>query len=189
MNYTLPKSLRVCGTEYGIRWDFRAALDLCAALCDPELDGREKAIAALLILYPDFEAMPPEHYEEALRRAFWFLKGGEPERETAQRLHLMDWEQDFPLIVGPVNRVLGADVRGMEQLHWWSFLAAYMEIGDCAFAQIVRIRRKLQRGEKLDKGERAYYRENRELIDLQTKYSSEDDAVLALWGGQGTETR
>lgn len=187
MNYTLPKRLEINGKEYGIRWDFRAALDICAALSDPELNDRERSIAALVTFYPDFDQMPYQAYEEALRRCFWFLNGGEPERKTAISRRLMDWEQDFGLIVGPVSRVLGTDVRGIPQLHWWSFLAAYMEIGDCAFSHIVGIRIKRAKGEKLTKEERNFYRENRDLIDLKTHYTEEETALLSLWGGVAKE--
>lgn len=187
MNYNLPKSLDISGTSYAIRWDFRAALDICAALSDPELDDSERALAALIIFYPDFDSIPREHHEKAIRRCFWFLNGGEPERKTQTNLRLMDWEQDFALIVAPVSRILGADVRGMEELHWWSFLSAYMEIGDCTYAYVVRIRTKRLKGQKLSKEERAFYLENQELVDLKTRYTSEEEAALALWGGAGKE--
>ena len=187
MNYTLPKCLEVNGTEYGIRWDFRAALDICAALSDPELDDSERALAALICLYPDFDEMPAEDWEPALRACFWFLNGGQEDRPNRPNRKLMDWEQDFPLIVGPVNRILGADVRGMEQLHWWTFLAAYMEIGDCMFAQVVAIRSKRQKGQKLSKEDRAFYRENQDLVELRTRYTEEEEAVAALWAGGGVK--
>lgn len=183
MNYTLPKTLDVCGKQYGIRWDWRAALDICAALSDPELDDTERAYAALIILYPEFDDMPPEHYEAALRRCFWFLNGGEEERENRPNLKLMDWEQDFPLIVAPVSRVLGADVRGMEALHWWSFLSAYMEIGECTFAHVVGIRAKRAKGQKLSKEEREFYNENADLIEIRSRYTEEEEAAFALWAG------
>jgi len=50
-----------------------------------------------------------------------------------RKAKLADWEQDFPLIVNPVNRVLGYEVRDCEYCHWWTFLSAYYEIGDCLF--------------------------------------------------------
>lgn len=183
MNYTLPKRLDVCGTSYAIRWDFRAALDICAALSDPELNDAERTFAALAILYEDFDNMPPAHYEEAVRQCFWYLNAGEPERENRPQQKLMDWEQDFPLIVAPVSRILGADVRGMEALHWWTFLAAYMEIGDCAFSHVVSIRVKRMKGQKLTKEEREFYRENQDIIEIKTRYTSEEEAALALWAG------
>ena len=38
MSYLLPTTLTVGGIEYAIRSDYRAALDIFAALADPELD-------------------------------------------------------------------------------------------------------------------------------------------------------
>ena len=37
MEYTLPKTVFVGGREYSIRSDYRAILDICEALTDPEL--------------------------------------------------------------------------------------------------------------------------------------------------------
>ena len=93
----------------------------------------------------------------------------------------MDWEQDFPLIIGPVNRVLGKEIRSVEYLHWWTFLSAYMEVGDCTFAQVVAIRDKKARGKKLDKAENEWLKRNRELVDFKRKYTSSDDETLNGW--------
>lgn len=95
----------------------------------------------------------------------------------------MDWEQDFKYIVAPINRVTGTEIRSIEYMHWWTFIAAYYEIGDCTFAQIVRIRDKKARGKPLDKTEQDWYRKNRNLVDLKTKYTQEDEETLRLWGG------
>ena len=65
MIYDLPETLTVMGEERPIRSDYRAALDICAALADPELTGREKTLAALCICYPRLEEIPPEGYQEA----------------------------------------------------------------------------------------------------------------------------
>lgn len=182
MNYTLPTSVELGGQKYAIRSDFRAALDICAALSAPDLSDEERALAALVIFYPDWEEIPDDQLPDALRECYRFLNGGDDEPERRQRPRLMSWEQDWPLIVAPVSRILGRDVRGIE-LHWWSFLAAYMEIGECTFAQVVAIRSKKAKGQSLSKEERAWYRENRELVDFRTDYTDEEQAVLALWGG------
>lgn len=181
-NDLLPTSVEVCGIEYEIRADFRAALDICAALSDPELSAQDKAEAALDIFYPDFTEMPPEHYQEAIRKCFWFIGCGE-EADNRPAPKLVDWEQDFRYIVAPVNRVLGEEVRGMKYLHWWTFISAYYEIGDCLFAQIVRIRDKLAHGKPLDKMDREWYRQNKQLVDLKTKYTDQEDEILKKWGG------
>lgn len=183
MIYDLPTSVEICGTEYLIRSDYRAVLDICTALMDQKLDDQGKAIVALEIFYPDFETMPPEHLEDALKRCFWFINCGNEETQTRKAPKLMDWEQDFQYIVAPVNRVLGREIRAAEYLHWWSFISAYYEIGDCLFAQIIRIRDQKARGKPLDKADREWYRQNRQLVDLKTTYTEQEDAVLKQWMG------
>lgn len=182
MIYSLPKSVDIGGAEYAIRWDYRPILDICAALSDPDLSDEERAYAALDIFYPDFNEMPQEHYQEAIERCFWFINCGE-ESPTRKSPRLIDWEQDFPLMVNPINRVLGREIREETPLHWFSFLAAYAEVGDCTFAQVVRIRDKKARGKTLDKSEREWYRQNRHLVDFKAKYTSEDDKLVKEWGG------
>ena len=178
----LPTSVDIDGTEYEIRSDYRAALDICMAMSDAELDEQDKAFTMLDIFYPSFDDMPTAHYQQAIERCLWFINCGEEETER-QHIKLMDWEQDFKYIVAPINRVTGTEIRSIEYMHWWTFIAAYYEIGDCTFAQIVRIRDKKARGKPLDKTEQDWYRKNRNLVDLKTKYTQEDDEILRLWGG------
>lgn len=177
----LPTSLEVGGAEYEIRSDYRAVLDICAALSDPELEDRDRALVLLDIFYPSFPEMPPGAYDEAVKRCFWFINGGE-ENQKNFAPKLVDWGQDFKYIVAPVNRVMGTEVRTVDYLHWWTFLAAYYEIGDCLFAQIVRIREKKAKGKKLDKSEQEWYRQNRELVDLKTTYTEAENELLKKWG-------
>lgn len=58
----------------------------------------------------------------------------------------------------------------------------YQEIGDCLFAQVVRIRDKKAHGKSLDKQDREFYRKNRDIIDLKTTYTESEKDVLAAWG-------
>lgn len=177
----LPISLEVCGTEYEIRSDFRVALDICSAMSDPELSDEEKALVSVDILYPAFESMPPEYYQEALGKCCWFINGGE-DGQKKKGPTLVSWEQDFSLIVAPVNRILGKEVRALEYLHWWTFLSAYYELGDCTFAQIVRIRDLRARGKPLDKSDREWYRRNQHLVDFKVKYTEAEQDILKQWG-------
>ena len=97
MNYDLPTSVEIGGESYAVRSDYRAILDICAAMSDVELNTQEKSIVALSIFYPDLEKIPSEGMREALERCFWFINwGGQP--ENRQQPKLVDWEQDFPYI-------------------------------------------------------------------------------------------
>lgn len=192
MIYDLPTSLEVCGVEYEIRSDYRAVLDICIALSDAELSDEERALVALAIFYPAYDGyevdgkevlMPPEHYRDAVSACYRFIDRDQGPEDGTPQPRLMDWEKDFQHIVSPVNRVLGTEIRAVKYMHWWTFLAAYMEIGDCLFSQIVGIRSKLARNQALDKSEREWYRRNRDLVDIETKYTEAEQNLLKQWGG------
>lgn len=179
MMYDLPTSVEVNGHEYAIRSDYRAILDIIKALTDPELKDEEKAQVVMGIFYLD--DIPLEEWEEAIKKCFWFVDCGEETKNRATR-KLMDWEQDFKNIVAPINRVLGTEIRALEYLHWWTFVSAYYEMGDCLFAQIVRIRQMKAKGKPLDKFDKEWYRDHRDLVDLKRTYTEAEDALLAQWG-------
>ena len=169
--YTLPTSLSISGKEYSIRTDFRVIIDILIALCDPELDAWERQEIMFRILYPDYLDIPPECYEEACKKAVEFIDynipAGKPKPKT------LDWEQDASLIIPAVNKVAGKEVRALEYLHWWTFLGYFMEIEDGLASQVWAIRQKKAKGKKLEKWEKEFERENKELIQLKVPYSPE----------------
>lgn len=182
--WSLPEALEVAGKDYTIRTDYRAVLDVLAAMNDPELiepgmsDEEiqwEKCWTMLNIIYVDIDKIPPEHYQEAAQKASDFIDMGIKD-DGKRKLHIMDWEQDAPVLIPAVNRVIGKEVRAIEHLHWWTFLGAYMEIGECLFSQIINIRQKRASGKKLEKWEQEFYRANKDLIDLKAKYTEEEKA-------------
>ena len=65
-------------------------------------------------------------------------------------------------------------------------MAAFMEIGDCYFAQLVRIRSLKAKGKRLDKEDQEFYRKNKSRVDIKHKYTKEEMDVLKKWtGGKG----
>lgn len=179
MIYELPTSVEVCGTNYEIRSDFRAILDIFSVLSDPDLTDQEKAIGTLGIFYPAFPTMPEEHMREGMETCFSFINCGNVEREKSPKL--MDWEQDFQYLIAPINRVAGTEVRSLAYLHWWTFLSYYYEIGDCFFAQIVRIRDLKMKGKLKDKLDKEFYRKNKAAVDIKTRYSEVEEDIIRKW--------
>lgn len=165
--WELPTSLEVGGIAWKIRTDFRAILDILRYFSDEEYEEDERWEICLDILYEDFENMPCSMYEEAMQKAAQFIDMGI--KNGKNKPHTMDWEKDASIIMPSVNRVLGCEVRASKYMHWWTFLGAYMEIGESLFSQIVNIRQKKAKGKKLEKWEKEFEKENRELIRLTKK--------------------
>lgn len=184
-NSLLPTSLEVNGNEYDIRSDYRDIREIMIALNDVELSDTERAEVVLTIFYPELEEMPTSDYQEAINKLMWFIRCGKEEKPDGKKpVKLIDWDKDFPVMVSPINHVLGKEIRAMDYLHWWTYKAAWDEISpDCLFAQVVKIRSKLAKNKPLDKSEKAWYRENRDLVDVAPQYTQQEKEFFALWGG------
>lgn len=176
--YSLPTSVEVGGQVYKIRSDYRPILDIIMALNDVDLDNSAKGRIAVEIFYPDYETIPRGDLQEAFDKCLWFIRQGKEDGTPGPVL--FDWESDFNLIISAINRVAGKEVRAVEYIHWWTLSGYFAEIGgDCAFANVVAIRDKMKRGKKLEKHEKEYYRRNKDIIDLKSKYSSTEKELLA----------
>ena len=183
--WKLPKEICIHDEPYRIRTDYRAILDILKAAADPELTDQEKNIVMLEILYMNPEEIPPEHLEEALIKGKEFIDCGVRE-DGKEKVRLMDWEQDSPIIASAINKTVGKDVRSLKYMHWWTFVGAYMEIGDGLFHQVIMIRQKKAKKKKLEKWELEFYRKNRSLVDLdqkkQERSAEEKEALKTLLG-------
>ena len=188
----LPRRVEINGRSYAIRTDYRDILRILVAYDDPELEPKEKAFVCLTILYPEVDAIPGKDYEEAYRKAVWFIDGGgeldgddNSSRRRATR-RVIDWEQDERLLFAAVNRVAGKEVRSLHYLHWWTFLGYFSEIQDGAYAEILRLRVKKSKGKPLEKHEQEFWTANRDACQLRSKLTAEEraerDRINALLG-------
>lgn len=177
----LPKTLNIGGIDRAIRSDFRVALNVMQAFNDAELTLEEKFVVMLSCLYVD---PPNESVDEAVKKAVWFLDGvldGEVQTtskpyEAAKRT--MDWEQDEQLIFSAINHVAGTEVRAVPYLHWWTFLGYFNEIGEGLFSTVINIRQKRNSGKKLEKHEQEFYRKHKDMIDLKSVYTAQEQAEM-----------
>lgn len=170
----LPTTLCIEDREYKIRTDYRIALTIFEAFNDIELKDNEKAMVMLNLLYE----IVPDNIEEALKKASWFLDGGKQYEEFNKTKKVMDWEQDESIIFSAVNKVAGYETREKEYMHWWTFLGYFSEIGEGLFSTVINIRQKKNKGKKLEKYEQEFYKNNKQLIDLKEKYSTEEQAEI-----------
>lgn len=178
-HWELPTSISVNNTEYAIRTDYRAVMDLLTAFSDKEMLGESEEetniIRALLVLNILFiDEVKPEDQNEAIKKAIEFIDMGIESSRDVKKPTLMDWEQDAPLIIPAINKVLGHEIRADKYMHWWTFLSAYMEIGECSFTHIINIRDKKAKGKKLEKWELEYIQEHKDIVLLREKFTEKE---------------
>lgn len=173
-SYDLPESMVVNGNEYSFFYDFKHILEVMKPLNDPDLLDEEKVDCALYLFFGKerYGKISPLDYSDCVIGMMYFISGNKYENDGKQEKSVMDWEKDISIIIAPINRIAGTDVRRDNNLHWWTFLSYFMEIGECTLSSYVGIRDKLNKKKKLSKEESEFYKKNKKDIDLKQKYDS-----------------
>lgn len=182
----LPTSITIKGREYVIRHDFRPCLEIILMFEDVDLTDAEKVQGMIEIL---FEEEPPV-CEETILEAIKFLDMGmDTGNGSGASDRMFSWTHDSNYIFSAIDKVLGFSCRRCEYLHWWEFMGAFMEIGECTFSTIIYMRKQKKKG-KLTKEEKEYWAENRKMLELQQLYTEAEqaqiDRFLALAKGGGS---
>ena len=180
MIWSLPVSVEIDGKEFAIRnkCDYRVVLDCINAISDESLELQYRVGCAISIFYEKYEEI--ENVELAYKEMMHVINiGKEDSQEECEKPKIMDWTHDFQQIAPPISRVLGYSVRDANKYtHWWDFVGAYMEIGECSWSNIVAIRSKRISGKKLESWEQDFYRQNKKLIDLPQNLTEEEQEWL-----------
>lgn len=180
--WELPTSITVNGHVYEIRTDYRVVIDCLTALSDREMQGDNEEetkiiqcelIRNIMFVHPD--SILREDLQGALNEVVSFIDMYAEKDDSKKNPRIMDWEQDAHMIIPAVNRVIGHEIRLDQYMHWWTFLSAYYEIGDCSFSQILQIRMKKAKGKKLEKWEQEYIRDNSDIL-LKDKLTETEKA-------------
>ena len=197
--YELPISIFVEDEEYKIRnsGDYRMVLDCLEALEDTNLKPLERIYSGLIIFYEDFVDVddilnvPRETVEELIEKMFLFFNlNEETDDSQKEKPKLVNWQADEALIISAINHVAGKEVRAEAYIHWWTFIAYYMAIGECSLSTVVGIRDKIAKGKKLEKHEKEFRANNPKYfnnIDLRTKsQKANDEWARSVWNrGKG----
>lgn len=158
----LPTTVQIDGEDVALDTDFRSALRAILAYEDEDLTRGEKIGLLIENLYPE----PPSNLEAAARQGIWYLNGGEMPRDEAPGPRLYSMAHDARYIYAAFRQTHGIDLQAIDYLHWWSFLALFMDLGsNTAFCGLVGFRKRLKAG-KLSKDERRSYLEMKEVVDL-----------------------
>lgn len=177
----LPETLPVGGEEYPIRTDYRNVLQIFEAFQDPELTKEEKWTVAIYLMFEDFScaddvlqaAQDGFNLEEAIKQISWFISAGQPEKHILEK-PTYNWKQDEQIIFSAINKVAGRETRDLKYMHWWTFLGYFNEVGESTFSFIVGIRHKLNKKKKLEKLEKEFLAQNKELVMLERQKSKEE---------------
>lgn len=158
----LPNTIEISHIEYLINTDFRIVLQILLAFEDNELTGLEKQMVLLKNLYP----VIPDNVHEALRLADLFLNGGKEQNEEITGPRIYSFSKDANLIYAAFQQTHGIDLQHTEYMHWWQFLALFMDLGiDTAFCQLVSLRKRVKTG-KATREEYQMARDMGEIFDI-----------------------
>lgn len=181
-----PKELVIEEKSYKIRTDYRDILTILSAFEDTTLLKREKLEVMIKILFED----EPPLIDETFEKSYMFLnadieglsnekKNKKIKQSKVEESRLYSFTRDWQLIVAAMNKYFGCSIREIEYLHWFDFIAAFNNLGECSFTHIVDLRRRKKQN-KLDKDEKMYYYKNRDWLDLDYEREDLNDVLDTL---------
>lgn len=167
----LPITLNVGDEDYEINSDFRPCFGIMQVFERNDLTDTEKLLAMIGILFvDDIENIPPQHLEEAITKAQWFLDCGDEPTKNKSIINigkLYSWEQDAKYIISAVDLTKGISCRSLEYMHWWDFVSTLMECKECTFSTLIH-QRKLKKQGKQSKYDKEWWIENKNIAELKT---------------------
>lgn len=173
----LPVTLNVKGRDFAINADFRPCLNIMRMFERNDLTDREKIECMVGILFVD--EIPDELLPDAAQEAVWFLNLGEDVQGKGNRGvgRLFSWEQDLKFIISAVDKSAGFSIRSREFYHFWEFMSAFFESGECVFNTLVH-QRKLKKTGKQTKSDREWWADNRDIAELKIELTHEEQEIL-----------
>lgn len=163
----LPTKIKVNDNIYDINYDFRTVILTLQALEDPELTHFEKLNILVNNIYKD--DIPYEDYEEACKQASRFIDLGKDNNGTNKKsnVRIFSFEKDANYIFTGINLTHNIDLEKEKNLHWWKFMAMFMDMSpECMFGELVYYRKRKAEG-KLTKDEKKQYEKIKDLVDLE----------------------
>lgn len=186
----LPTSFLLQGREYAINADFRPCVNIMRMFERTDLTDSEKIECMVEIFYKD--TIPYRLVPEAAQKAVWFLNLGDESIDKKQGFplgRLFSWEQDLKFIISAVDKSAGFSIRSREFYHFWEFMSAFFESGECVFSTIVH-QRKLKRTGKQTKADKEWWAENKDIAELKVELTADEQEVLDAFNAllKGGET-
>lgn len=161
----LPESIRVGNDDVLIVTDFRTCIRVMLAYEDNELTIDEKHVVLLNNMFYDI----PSDIVEAANAAITFLDGPQTSKQDEESItgkRYYSFSKDSNFIFAAFKQTHSIDLDTAD-LHWWKFMALFMDIGsDTTFSNLVSLRKRVKDG-KATKEERKMARELGDIFELE----------------------
>lgn len=153
MNY--PQYVKIKDKKYKINTDFRIAIRCNEIAEDEEIDGYEKTLAIIYLLFGDDGLNDKFNYEKLLELARKYLACGKEVKEEDNQKKDMDYIEDEGLIRSSFQFDYKYDPYDKEYVHWWKFYndlsnLSNSEFGNCCVLNRVRDLRNMDLSEIKD---------------------------------------
>ncbi len=137
----LPKTVEICGQEYPINSDFRAAVEF-EILIQSGASPKRKTRGAIRIF---FGGNPPPYSEkELVEAAVGFYAGGGndfDDRPKKNRKRIYSFAQDGDYIAAAFRSQYGIDLLTVPYMHWYEFRALFKGLEEsCEIVKIMGYR-------------------------------------------------
>lgn len=138
---SMPKTVEICGQEYPINSDFRAAVEF-EILIQSDASPRRKTRGAIRIFFWD---SPPPFPENVLVDAIinFYAGGGadSDERPKKNRKRIYSFAQDGDYIAAAFRSQYGIDLLTVPYMHWYEFRALFKGLEEsCEIVKIMGYR-------------------------------------------------
>ena len=161
---SLPTKVEIDNVIYDVNYDYRSIIRILCAFENNDLTNGEKIYIMLEIFY---KGNIPPNVEKACELACKFIDLGEGKinKDNPQK-RIYSFEKDGNYIFTGINSTHHIDLSVEEKLHWWKFMALFMDMDtECFFSDLIYYRKRKAEG-KLTKDEKKRYKELKELIEL-----------------------
>lgn len=161
----LPTKILIKDKVFDINCDYRTVIKIILAFEDAELTSNEKTYIMLKLLYK--EDIADEYLEEAIKKAVKFIDLGKEIKDEKPSQRIFSYKKDGNYIFSGINQTHHIDLDSIPNLHWWKFMALFMDMGtECTFNELIYYRKRKIEG-KLTKDEKKKYNEIKDLVSLE----------------------
>ena len=137
----LPKTVEICGKEYPINSDFRAAVEF-EILIQSDASSRRKTRGAIRLFFGDSPPPFPENVLVEAAAEFYAGSGGDTDdRPKKSRKRIYSFAQDGDYIAAAFRSQYGIDLLTVPYMHWYEFRALFKGLEEsCEIVKIMGYR-------------------------------------------------